>query len=625
MPNSTNEETLAASQRLLDYISGQQKSAPTVAPAAPAADSRPPVSEKKPGRFAHPLKSLSEPFAHRTTPTIGLVYDSDGILLTRTHHLTIGELYLEKLRFVPYPAGTDATNLKESAACAVRALKSFAPDFARCRVWAMLAKAELSLLTLPPTKTEEERDAVALLKASQQTKYDAADLCFDYRLQENVVKGADVHAVGLMSSQKTLSDLVAAFKESGVTLAGVTSTKLSPAILLRPAFGPQPWNSFATLHVSDDCSILSIFSGGRMVQQRTINFGRALFLSKVTERLALQDMGRDVNTDSGRARLLHAANTLLANDHPTDEERQLLADSLDDSTYRMVSYITRTVNYHQRVEKGLPLEGLLVVASHGIEQALHTEIERSLGITSLPYLCPIARSADAEAAMRAITAQFKFAAMIDAIALGFADDERIPNLLETPDVRRTNRRYALVRKAAAITVGMLSGVLIAAGLYFAWGWNEASADAALKEKQLAAITKPLSPAMLRSEAAKLASLERDGAELLKKRRFAALMAQVAAIRGDDIFITGMTLTDAASAPDVRSNRRNNRNNDAASSGRHVLTISAELFQTPAERETALANFLNRLETSMKDAVITVRRDAGTSGGFPVVIRMEGSF
>ena len=103
------------------------------------------------------------------------------------------------------------------------------------------------------------------------------------------------------------------------------------------------------------------------------------------------------------------------------------------------------------------------------------------------------------------------------------------------------------------------------------------------------------------------------------------MAEVAAIRGDDIFITGMTLTDAASAPDARNNRRNNRNNDAASSGRHVLTISAELFQTPAERETALANFLNRLETSMKDAVITVRRDAGTSGGFPVVIRMEGSF
>lgn len=625
MPNSTNEETLAASQRLLDYISGQQKSAPTVAPAAPAADSRPPVPEKKPGRFAHPLKSLSEPFAHRTTPTIGLVYDSDGILLTRTHHLTLGEPYLEKLRFVPYPAGTDATNLKERAACAVRALKSFAPDFARCRVWAMLEKAELSLLTLPPTKTEEERDAVALLKASQQTKYDAADLCFDYRLQENVVKGADVHAVGLMGSQKALSDLVAAFKEGGVTLAGVTSTKLSSAILLRPAFGPQPWNSFATLHLSDDCSVLSIFSGGRMVQQRTINFGRALFLSKVTERLALQDMGRDVNTDSGRARLLHAANTLLANDHPTDEERQLLADSLDDSTHRMVSYITRTVNYYQRVEKGLPLEGLLVVASHGIEQALHAEIERSLGITSLPYLCPTACSADAEAAMHAITAQFKFAAMIDAIALGFADDERIPNLLETPDVRRTNRRYALVRKAAAITVGVLSGVLIAAGLYFAWGWHEASADAALKEKQLAAITKPLSPAMLRSEATKLASLERDGAELLKKRRFAALMAEVAAIRGDDIFITGMTLTDAASAPDARSNRRNNRNNDAASSGRHVLTISAELFQTPAERETALANFLNRLETSMKDAVITVRRDAGTSGGFPVVIRMEGSF
>ena len=46
--------------------------------------------------------------------------------------------------------------------------------------------------------------------------------------------------------------------------------------------------------------------------------------------------------------------------------------------------------------------------------------------------------------------------------------------------------------------------------------------------------------MLRNEAAKLASLERDGAELLKKRRFAALMAGVAAIRGDDIFITGIT-------------------------------------------------------------------------------------
>ena len=378
MPNSTNEETLAASQRLLDYISGQQKSAAAITSAPSAAADRSPASEKKPGRFAHPLKSLSEPFAHRTTPTIGLVYDSDGILLARTHHLTLGEPYLEKIRFIPYPAGTDAASLKERVACAVRALKTFAPDYAHCRVWAMLAKAELSLLTLPPTKTEEERDAVALLKASQQTKYDAADLRFDYRLQENPVKGADLHAVGLMGSQATVTQLVAAFKEGGVTLAGVTSTKLSPAILLRPAFGPQPWQSFATLHLSDDYSILSIFSGGRMVQQRTINFGRALFLSKVTERLALQDMGRDVNTDSGRARLLHAANTLLANDHPTDEERQLLADSLDDGTYRMVSYITRTVNYHQRVEKGLPLEGLIVVASHGIEQALHAERDHGL-------------------------------------------------------------------------------------------------------------------------------------------------------------------------------------------------------------------------------------------------------
>ena len=625
MPNSTTEETLAASQRLLDYIAGQQKSAAAITPAVSAAADHSPASEKKPGRFAHPLKSLSEPFAHRTTPTIGLGYDGDGIFLSKTRLLASGEPFLEKIRFVPYPAGTDASSLRERVACAVRALKTFAPDYARCRIWALLAKAEVSLLTLPATKTEEERDAVALLKASQQTKFDAADLRFDYRLQENPVKGADVHAVGLMGSQKTVTDLVAAFKEGGVTLTGVTSTKLSPAILLLPAFGPQPWKSFATLHLSDDFSILSIFSGGRMVQQRTINFGRSLFLSKITEQLAARDMGRDVNTDSGRARLLHAANALLANGTPTEEERQFIADSLSDSVNRMVSYITRTVNYYQRVEKGQPLEGLLVVASHGIEPALHAEVERSLGITSRSYESHMARSADADAAIQVIDSQFKFAAMIDTVALGFADDDRIPNLLETPDVRRTNRRYALVRKAAAVTVGVLSGILIAAGLYFAWGWHEASADAALKEKQLSAITKPLSPAMLRSEAAKLASLERDGAELLKKRRFAALMAEVAAIRGDDIFITGMTLTDAASAPDARGNRRNNRSNDNAASGRRVLTISAELFQTPAERETALANFLNRLETSMKDAVITVRRDAGTTGSFPVVIRMEGAF
>ena len=626
MSSPTNQESLAASQRLLDYIAGG-RSAPaaasdgaTASATSPQADG-PAAAAEGAGRFARPLKSISQSLSRDTRSVIGLTCDAEGVMLSRTHHLTMGDPYLEGVRFAPYPAGTDAADLTQRVACAVAALKSFAPDYSRCRIVAAVKKSDVCLLTLPNVK-EEERDAVALLKAGQQSKFDAADVVFDYRVRAGAPKGSPVEAIGLVASRQATEDLVAAFKKLGVTLSGVVSPKLAPAILLTPGFSQIPWRHFASLHVSDDVSILSLFANGRLVQQRTINFGRSLFLSKVMEQLGAGSL--ELTTESGKARLLHAASALMANPQPTDAERSLLAASLGDGVQRMVSYITRTVNYYQRVEKGQALEGLFVTASHGVEQALHAEVERQLGLASQPYAFTAPRSPAADAGIVEIVNRFKTATLTDAIGVGFSFDDRIPNLLEPPDVRRTNRRFALVRRGLAIAVGAASAVLIAAGLYFAWGWMSAHEEAALKEKQLAALTKPLTPGMLKSETAKLASLEREGADLLKKRRFAALMAEIAAIKGDDIFITNMTLTDAAAeaAPRGRGNRSKSLE---AATGRRVLTISAELFQTPQERETALAQFLNRLETSLKDAVITVRRDAAAGSGFPVVIRMEGSF
>ncbi len=628
MPSPTNQESLAASQRLLDYIAGG-RSAPAQAagasagPTAPEAASGAATTESSASRLTRPLRTISQSLAHDSRSVIGLTYDAEGVMLSRTHRLTMGEPYLEGVRFAPYPAGTDATDMTQRVACAVAALKSFAPDYARCKILATVKKADVCLLTLPNVK-EEERDAVALLKAGQQSKFDAADVVFDYRVRAGAPKGSPVEAIGLVASRTATEALVAAFKKHGVTLSGVVSSKLAPVILLTPGFCQIPWKNFASLHVSDDVSVLSVFANGRLAQQRTINFGRSLFLSKVMEQLSAQAGGRELTTESGKAKLLHAASALMANPSPTDEERSLLTASLGDGVQRMVSYLARTVNYYQRVEKGQPLEGLFVTASHGVEHALHAEVERQLGLASLPFSLTAPRSPAADASIQEIVNRFKTATLTDAIGVGFSNDERIPNLLETPDIRRTNRRFALVRRGLAAAVGIASVVLIAAGLYGAWGWMSAHQEAALKEKQLAALMKPLTPAMLKNETAKLANLEKDGADLLKKRRFAALMAEIASIKGDDIFITGMTLTDAAAETAPRG--RNNRSKSLeTATGRRVLTISAELFQTPQERETALAQFLNRLETSLKDAVITVRRDAAAGAGFPVVIRMEGSF
>ena len=630
MPTPTNQEKLAASQRLLDFIAGERSASSAPAPSneatsessAPAVGHTSADGDTKKDR--NPLKSLTKAFSHRSVATIGLVYDNDGIFISRTHNLLLGEPYLEGLYFAPYPAGTDASDLDQRVECAVRALRTFVPDYAKCKIWAMLLKCEVCILSLPDAK-EEERDGIALLKASQQAKFDPADIVFDYRLttSSKAAKGTALKALGLVGSKATVDHLVESFRRFNVELAGVTSTKFAAATLLSPAFGPMPWKNFATLHISDDLSILSLLSDGEIRQQRTINYGRSLFLSKVTEKLALREAHQNITTDSGRARLLHAASALLANPMPTDEERQLLEESLSESIHRMVSYIARTVNYYQRVEKGKPLEGIIVTASHGVEQALHAEVERTLGIPSIAYEFPAARSEAAEVGMRNIAGLFKSSAMVSAISMGFAD-ESIPNLLATPEVRRAQRRFHLVQNAVAATVGVISATLVAAGLYLAWGWWSAVKDASVLKRQLAAVTKPITPAMLKSETAKLAALEKDGAELLKKRRFAALMAEIAAIKGDDIFITSMTLTDAAASGTSRGSSHNSRSL-AQAAGLRVLTISALLYQTPAERETALANFLSRLEAGVKQATITVRREENKGSGFPVVIRMEGSF
>lgn len=612
MPSSSPQESLAASQRLLDYIQGNRQS-PAAAPqtAQPRSDA---LRTEAPAAWWRTLR------AHHGASTIGIALDFEGIMLSRTHRTATGEPFLDDLSFVPYPAGTDVTSIAQRVAVVARALKSFAPDYAKCRVWTMLNKIELCLITLPPVK-EAERDAVALLKVGQQTKFDTADLCFDYRLQSSPAKGEEASAVAVVASRRAVEELVAAFKKAGIPLTGITTPKLSPMILLDPKFGRAPWQNLATVHIADDSSSICIISNHQLKQHRTINFGRSLFLSRIVDRLANADGTISANTESGRMKLLHEANELLANHAPNEAERQTLSDALDDNVRRIVSYITRTVNYYLRVEKGVPLEGLLITASHGVGSAIHTEVEHSLDLRCAPYSFPGRRSTAADAAIRSITEQFKTSTMVDAIGLGFADADHIPNLLDTPSLRRTKRRHSLVRRVASWAVMGLSAALLLSGGYFVWEWYDASEALARKEAQYSTIRQPLTPEMLRTQTAKIAQLERTGAELLKKRRFAALMAEVAAIKGDGIYITGMSMNDAAQDASVNANRRDAK----PRSGRRVLTISALLFQTPQEREAALASFLTRLEANLKDAAITVRRDPPTDGGIPVVIRMEGNF
>ena len=105
---------------------------------------------------------------------------------------------------------------------------------------------------------------------------------------------------------------------------------------------------------------------------------------------------------------------------------------------------------------------------------------------------------------------------------------------------------------------------------------------------------------------------------------AGLLGELAAVRGDDVYIRSIELVPAGEAvsEDKKKSSRNERNEKARQT---LVVVNVSLYGSAQEREASFAEFINRLEGLNRGGTMTVVTEDSVDNGVAYAIRMSGGF
>ena len=524
----------------------------------------------------------------------GVVLDRDGVTVVQSRE---GIDAIERAAYVAYPA--DCGNAPEDrAGFAARVIRSVVDKPNDCDVWANLSESVVYVLTLPVVK-DADLDAVALLNASRVSAINPDETNFDYRLLGRTA-GTDVpslRAIAVSASQEGCEVWRSAFEKAGIKLAGLSSQELVPALLACRTPVDESWTTYAYMTVDAGESVLTIIENGRVALQRNFNFGMDQLLADAVERLSVtEEYDPNESPDDRRARL-------------------------DAGVDRCIKYLERTFSYYERVEHGAAPMGLCLTADHGFAQVLARSLESKLGIPCKVRLPNAYRVEGAEDRVHGIPENFKCVAAIEALGLA-CSNETTPNLLDLPAERRMRARMRRLVRAGMVALGAATVCMLGIAAWCGLAWVEDGQALDQSRRQLVAIGTPLTARAVDSEMQRLEALESRGVAVLERRRFAGLLGELAAVRGDDVYIRSIELVPAGEtvSEDKKKSSRNERNEKARQT---LVVVHVSLYGSAQEREASFAEFINRLEGLNRGGTMTVVTEDSVDNGVAYAIRMSG--
>lgn len=529
---------------------------------------------------------------------IGVIFDEDGVILSLRLPKSNS---LDAIKYIAYSTTPPVTET-DKVQFLLENLSSFYPRYAQAEFWLGVSDGELCLIDLPSVRGDE-LDSVALLRTSQEVKFDPQDCLLDYRLLDT-----QGQALSLILPKLPCQKWQRAFSQARLALVGITSRKLAAASVFAKGWDSSPWVNYAVCHMSDNISVLTLIDHGEPVLIRTFNFGFNRLLGDVADRLKNGALTTTSSLETWQKGVIDHIKELFRNEQINSEEEKLaISLSLKAHAQRAVKYIERTFNYYERIEHRLMPEGVILVTDDSVSEALSIEIEEQLGLSCLSKRANVRLSEGVINDIENIRDRFKSSSMFEAVSLAFAEDS-IPNVLELPPERRTKKKLAKVERwIRQLTLG---GCALALGfcVYFASAWWQAQQRVNLLELQWEKIQKPLSVRVLEEKLNTLQRYEGQVKTFAQRQRFAALLAQLDDVRPDRLFVSSVDFKQTA----PKWNAKNSSSQKSVVTQELVLTV--RLIGNAQEREVALAHFINRLEKLMQGpvTVVPVKEEAGAT-------------
>lgn len=541
--------------------------------------------------------------------------DAHGILFVLNNPNSKNRI--EDVAYFPYPA-TLVLNPRDRIDWIAEAVKEFTPDWARVDLWvqAPSERTHCHVLELPDLKGAE-LDAVALLQANKQQPIHPDTMRFDYRTTGpwDASRPNAVAALGLAGDTELVEQLKNDFGRRGIRLAGIAAHAFSVCGYANSELLPSPWKTYVVFSFSSDASLLSVFHEKHLLLQRNLGCGILPLARSVSDaRLHAADPtveGEACEVDFGAAR--RRGPTVRSGEATTSRDvdhllnaRNLSTDELDavdavlgEALDRVVAYLERSIDYFERRNYNVSIEGIVIAAPHTISRLVARRIEESLRLPTSEFLFPEEATPKAATAMQAIVHSPRAGLLFDAVGLSYTSPS-VPNLLACPDERREEVRQKRITHGILVTalVLCLTSFTIALWMGFSW-WNNLSDVRAAKET-LASLQPEATVVGLEAKKDENEQLVTKLARIKSMDRYPAFLATLSLLRPDRVYLTRVARVDRVNPPGTGMSPRPSPQKPA-SDGKapvspYVIELDGMIVGDALEQELLLAKFLKRIKT-----------------------------
>lgn len=541
--------------------------------------------------------------------SLGVAYEESGFMIAHVEHA--GRDHLKDVVYYEYPVslvqsidrlnyGSDKLRqyIDEHKLEGRTAVNVFVPP-------EIEGQGYSAFFQLPSGLKTEERDAVAVLAARREAEFDPENSIFDYRPTGGY---RDVFCASV-APRAGVEQLAAQVRAAGVPLTGMISrTYINLALFGAPWARRLPWKNYVTLTVGHDITNILLVVNQRPTVIRVLPVGTKNFE---------EAMRKATDTGEGEKNLREMLSNIAFEMRNGEQilTQKAVIDAIDPVCHRIAEFVRRIVKLYA-IRLSVTFEGTRIagipILSHQLGETLRETTRMPCVVQSVDELM------DDFGRLR-LSDYFKkgkSGLILESVSLALVH-RFVPNLLETPDIRRRAAHRQHILQTVCLS---FIAVSIAALLYSGYNgikiWQTERAIART-EAALAFHTPKISARDIDRALADLVNYQNMGLNIIDRRRWVVRLTDLTMACPERIEFISLRRDQVKEVP-----------KGAAKGGRPVtvsenLILKARVVGDKIARATALTDFLSAVRANPRfgtDISLEAEPVEGDAERFTMTIR-----
>ncbi len=569
-------------------------------PGSPARAERPAKPGRSAGRISAAIQKAKRPrsflpkvlSAQKTT--IGVSVGYQDVKLVKVGQGPEKSRVLLNYSVVPFPPQL-TTESAQFPLFLKRVLAQFCGDEKEPEIWSAIssAKVEMRYLRIPKVPRKQIANTVYWTFKRDVSFDEQADI-FDFVLLGDAIEEGirKTEVMAYTAPRAEVNQLRESFEKSGYPLTGITIVPFLLQNLLRNRWLEVGAKNVCALYIGRDWSRIDIFSNGNLVLSRGIKAGMRSMIESIRQHI-VDDPDAETGepeTDAGPE---------------ADEARRIFFSFIHDSQFqegppehrfsehdilrmllpaldRLIRQVERTLEHYALKFDSTGIDRVFISGPINTQQVMVEHIGRQLDL-AIDVFDPMGGDSPISGDIAAPETRAEREAFLPAVGLALSSGEQTPNFIFT---YRDKDQSAKNHQTNQSLLAVLIAVMAACGAVYFWQYEQIDkkeATASALRRELDAFT----PRVNQDLIGKLLEGAKKRQQALKslgtRYKPVAVVNEVSRLTPGNIRLLSITIDKVAA--------------EESSSPRRLLRIEGVIFGDRLTFESALAEYLVKLETS----------------------------